>query len=372
MINTLHSNLQPTRQSADTLLQGTASNNSQGKAQSTLLEKLANHIPGMAAKDFNHLDRQQFTPEKVAERISTFVARGLEAARQNGRSEEEIQQLYNAAVKGVEKGIAEAREILDGLGVLSGQIATDVDQTETLTHKKLGELNPARHTAVANYSQLLGAARYQQAESLSLTVQTQDGDKVSINFSHSSRLETVRGQEHTPRYSAEVFDISRSESSQYHFSIDGNLDNQEIDALQSLINDMADLSNEFFNGDLQSAFEMASQYDMDNSQLAAMSLRLTQTTQSAAASQYQRVEQLDQPPSAKKLGHLLQDISTAAQRPELGFLENAQDLGQQLLDNLTRQDIRYSAAEPEKQARYDQHLNMLTQLLASQQTTTGT
>ena len=101
-------------------------------ANQVLLGKLADKIPGMSAEKLSGLEAEDFTPDKVAGRISDFVAQGLEAARSRGASEERLTEMYNAAVKGVEKGFAEAREILDELDMLNGGIAAQIDETEQL------------------------------------------------------------------------------------------------------------------------------------------------------------------------------------------------------------------------------------------------
>lgn len=75
----------------------------QAASEDTVLNRLAENIPGMSAGDLKSLDSDDFSPEKVANRIGDFVAQGLEAARRSGRSEEDIQNMYNAAVSGVEK-----------------------------------------------------------------------------------------------------------------------------------------------------------------------------------------------------------------------------------------------------------------------------
>jgi hypothetical protein len=374
MIGTLHSHSSLTQQSSQTSFQHATSNGKTQEAasQDTVLNRLASNIPGMSGDDLKTLSTDEFSPEKVASRIGDFVAQGLEAARRNGRSEEDIQKMYNAAVDGVKKGFSEAREILDGLGALSGSIASNIDLTEDKTLDALNAIAPRQKTPEdAQVSRLMAAERYQEAETLSLKVKTQDGDEVTINFAKNSQYESSFGIEKDQQGNTQsLFNISRNESSSYQFSVEGHLDNDEIDALQDLIKDVNEISNEFFDGDVQKAFDMASEFRMDKTELASMNLRLTQSEQHTAVAKYSAVENLDSPGMnpGKRLGHMMHNMNGAADKPELGFIHDASSLSREILSSLVTQDIRYKdSGEPEK-ARYDANLDSMNNLLASQQT----
>ena len=374
MIGTLHSHSALTQQSSQTSFQQATSNGrtQEAASQDTVLNRLASNIPGMSSGDLKTLSTDDFSPEKVASRIGDFVAQGLEAARRSGRSEEDIQKMYNAAVDGVKKGFSEAREILDGLGALSDSIASNIDLTEDKTLDALNAIAPGQQTSEdAQISRLMAAERYQEAETLSLKVTTQDGDEVTINFAKNSQYESSFGIEQDQQGNTQsLFNISRNESSSYQFSVEGDLDNDEIDALQDLIKDVNEISNEFFDGDVQKAFDMASEFRMDKTELASMNLRLTQSEQTTAVAKYSEVENLDNPSMnpEKRLGHMMQNMNGAADKPELGFIHDASSLSREILSSLVTQDIRYKDSDEPERARYDANLDSMNNLLASQQT----
>ena len=72
---------------------------------------------------------EQFTPTRVAERVLGFIEQRLQREAADGADQEKLQGLLQQAREGIEQGFAEARKILDGLGVLQGKIATDIDET---------------------------------------------------------------------------------------------------------------------------------------------------------------------------------------------------------------------------------------------------
>ena len=74
---------------------------------------------------------------------------------------------------------------------------------------------------------------------------------------------------------------------------------QEKAALEKLFTQVQDISSSFYSGDLAGAFDRAMALDMDSSQLASMSLRLTQTSVRQATDTYGSVSsQGGQPASA--------------------------------------------------------------------------
>ncbi len=338
----------------------------QAASEDTVLNRLAENIPGMSAGDLKSLDSDDFSPEKVANRIGDFVAQGLEAARRSGRSEEDIQNMYNAAVSGVEKGFAEARDILDNLGALKGSIAENIDETEKQTFAALDAINPSAQDATnsATISRLTAAERYEQSESLSLKVTTQDGDEVTINFSNQSRYEQSFGVESDCSNTSALFNISRSEASNYQFSVNGDLDNDEIDALQNLIKDVNEIAGEFFDGDIQRAFDIASEYQMDKSELSSMNLQLTQTEQYSSVAKYSQVENQNAvtQDAAKRLGNYAQSFENASAAPTLDFVKEIREFSQTLLESLVTQDARYREADSEQQNRYNSQLDAIAEL----------
>ena len=108
-----------------------------------MLNKLAEKIPGMSSSEMKSLSADQFSPEKVADRIADFVSQGLEQARRDGKSEGELHKLYEQAVKGIEQGFSEAKDILKDMNLLSDDIEATIDTTIDLTMQKIDALNPA-------------------------------------------------------------------------------------------------------------------------------------------------------------------------------------------------------------------------------------
>ncbi len=76
-----------------------------------------------------------YTPEKVADRIVDFATGFFDAYRDaNPDMDDEtaLDRFLELIGKGVDKGFEEARNILDGLTVLEGEVSSNIDQTYSL------------------------------------------------------------------------------------------------------------------------------------------------------------------------------------------------------------------------------------------------
>ncbi|QGU32590.1 DUF5610 domain-containing protein [Thermochromatium tepidum] len=347
--------------------------------QDKALSAIAREIPGMDVAGLKKLDPNEYTPEKVADRITRFVALGLENARARGKSEEEIQSLYESAVRGAEQGFKEAKEILSNLRVLEGKVAEQVEATEKLTFEGLAKLSPALARAepknappTAAISGLAVADRYQKAEDFSLRLKTREGDEVEISFSRNLETQGRFGfSQDGEGNSASVLDISRSESTGYQFSVKGDLSEDELKAIQKLVQDVGRLANDFFGGDVQKAFEQAPDVRFDPSQLASMNLTLSRSESYSAARIYEGTQRLEQPESiqnaGRRLGHMMRELRETAERPELGFLSRPDQTVGQLLKGLVEQDGRFQNADADQQTRYLEYVQRLLGSLTPEQ-----
>ena len=267
-------------------------------AQATLANRLAERLglePGALAGKAN-----DYTPEKVAGRILGFIEQRLQSEQAAGADPSKLQGLLEQARSGVEKGFAEARKILDGMGVLQGKVASDIDDTYQKIQDGFSDLdkrfNPDAalvegSTSIAAYRERFAA----QAETFDMEVTTRDGDRLRISIAQASASWSQSGVLASSNGSgSSVLASSQSGSLQigaWQVSVEGELDDEERAALEKLFGQVQDLSNKFYAGDLSGAFDRAMALDMDSEQLASISLRLTQTTVRQATDAYSAVAQ---------------------------------------------------------------------------------
>lgn len=358
--------------------QSMAARNSAADAQATLANRLAEKLgvpPGSLSGA-----RDDYTPEKVAGRILGFIEQRLQSEAAAGADPTKLDKLLSQARDGVEKGFAEARKILDGMGVLKGQVAGDIDDTYkriqdgfTDLDKRFGSAVPSAGgtVAVAGYSERFSAL----AETFDLSVTTRDGDRLRISvaqasasWSQSSFAAASDGKSTTVAGSSQSGSLRIGG---WQVDVEGELDDDEIKALEKLFGQVQDLSDSFYAGDLAGAFDRAMALDMDGEQLASMSLRLTQTTVRQATDAYGAVA--GQGASAVNAG--LQDYAQGL----LDALRSAEDLAQdaggmlkELLKGGFSLDERFDLPRLEKAESLNRSLlDGLQSLLAGQVGDTG-
>jgi hypothetical protein len=375
MINTFYANTSYVSQRSEiSSFENSNNRNASGTANEALLGRLATNVPELKTGDVADLAANDFSPEKIAERISNFVAQGLQNARNEGRSEAEIQQKYEAAVAGVQKGFDEAREILGNLNFLTDDISSMIDNTEDLTFKALDGINPANSSNTPSISayqtQAAAVERFASAETFSLDLKTQDGDTVKIVFANQSQQSSAfaYSEDDSGNYSA-LYQLSQSQSSSFQFQVQGDLDEGELAAITNLISDVTEISNEFFNGDVQKAFDSASQFQLDKSELSSINLQLTKSQEYSAASSYRTVQNNSASPAAKLGGHFINNFDQAIQQPTLDFLQDIQKVSQKLLDSLVKQDDRYHKADNKQKDIFNDSLDNIKNIIESMQDT---
>jgi hypothetical protein len=267
-------------------------------AQATLANRLAERLglePGALAGKAN-----DFTPDKVAGRILGFIEQRLQSEQAAGADTSRLQKVLEQTRNGVEKGFAEARKILDGMGVLKGKVASDIDDTYQKIQDGFSDLdkrfNPDAalvegSSKVTAYSERFAA----QAETFEMSVTTRDGDRLRISIAQASAFRSQTGVVASSNGTgSSVAASSQSSSLQigaWQVSVEGELDEGERAALEKLFSQVQELSNKFYSGDLSGAFDRAMALEMDGEQLASMSLRLTQTTVRQATDAYSTVAQ---------------------------------------------------------------------------------
>ena len=107
------------------------------------------------------------------------------------------------------------------------------------------------------------------------------------------------------------------QSERFSFSVEGELSQQEIDDIAKFVEGTSGLVDEFFNGDIQSAFEQASEIGLEDSQIAGFALELSRTETVETVQQYQQVSSYNDEqgsgnkPAVKTVSEYLNNLLTS-------------------------------------------------------------
>ena len=236
-------------------------------------------------------NKSAFDFEEVASNVLKFVGGVVRGAAKSGADEAQLTDLIGQARSGVAKGIALAEkdlagfmnpEITDGIRNSKEAIGEGIDNIE----KEV--LSPFRGTMEVGASL---SAQYAQSQSGGLKITTKDGDEVEINFGQSRQYQysaseritssaNSNGDANAPAAPQSDVVAQRSLNVQFSeyrgisFSVQGELDDDELGAISDLVKQITDVSKSFFKGDLDTALDKALELGYDEKELAGFALKL--------------------------------------------------------------------------------------------------
>jgi hypothetical protein len=244
-----------------------------------------------AEQDAFAKNSEPMTATKAANTILGFIERRLQMDVADGATQEQLQTRLDAGLEGFKKGFAEAEEKLKALSMLSPEVASDIGDTykqvmtglDVLRAKFIEDTSPkASEAAVApevvrpaqinNIAIQEGLYEYAEARDFRFELTTQEGDKVSIRASSSLGISVSAGRDAKGLYG----NASQSSASSFELSIEGDLNESELKAINQLLGRVDKLAGQFYAGNLDKVFDKALNLGYDDQQIASYSLNLSQ------------------------------------------------------------------------------------------------
>lgn len=300
------------------------------KVQRILNQTLSEHLGFTARRASLEKLNNDFDANAVANSVLGFVNNRLDHAAAEGKAQDQLQSLREQAKSGVEQGIKEAREALQGMGLLSSSIDEGISQMRA---KIFQGLEAASTVGLAQpRDRLIEADHYVELfndSSFELQVKTQDGDLVTIQIQQQEREEggfSLRKMDDENQFNLQHAKVSQT---QLIHSVEGELDEDELGAINSLVEDIRQLSNDFFDGNVQAAFEQGLSLGYNPEEIAAFSIELYHSVTSLATTRYREISALD-----------------SMVTPKLPGLEQVRDLLEQMNNVLKQADKLFEDARP--------------------------
>ncbi|TDO98744.1 DUF5610 domain-containing protein [Marinomonas balearica] len=252
-----------------------------------------------------------FSPEAVSNRILGFVGGYMEKLKSEGVEDERLKSVLEQAENAIAKGMEDAMGKLEDLGWLTQDVQANIDETDSLLDEGLNALRdtyfgaPAENDdatlldssidaqsassinpqAEINRISRNFAESYSRTQSSEIEIKTAEGDTVKLNL--YALQAAAQGENY--EVSEDGLNFQRYESStsgfKFEFAVDGDLNEEEQEAINDLVNSLGDIADNFFDGDLSSAFDKALEVGFDTEQLSgfSMNLKMTQTYRAAQA-----------------------------------------------------------------------------------------
>lgn len=204
-------------------------------------------------------------------------------------------------------------------------------------------------------------ASYSYSETMSLTLKTQEGDTIKVDFrqlyAEYQAYTSEMYAENSPsgaRYfeSTEQMEATHFEE-QFGFSVEGDINDDELKAIFSVFEQVDELANNFFDGNIEKALQQAVEMDIDFSQLQSVDLNLQQTETYQQVATYENFEQTALPaepqefikPSIADLPPYLQQLQGLLDELDKQF-EDAQGVLNEFISSVTMSKFPDQGKDP--------------------------
>ena len=280
-------------------------------------------VDGKQIKDTSQSDEENesaglFDFEKVARNVLGFVSGVIRGAAEGGADDDKLNSLFSQAREGVSKGFAMAEKELAGF--MNEEIEEGISNSRKLIDNGINELEDDifnRNTAQGVSE--INALSSTDAKSGSLLIRTKDGDEVTLSFEHASKLNVaINESTDAVSSSSENSDPSATQSLYYEhyqkngiqFSLEGDIDEDEMNAIANLVGQVQDLADTFYQGDLDQAFEQALSLGFDEKELVGYALQLNRTTQVDVVKTYENIQHYSEQADAEnQYGNVVSPIA---------------------------------------------------------------
>lgn len=317
-----------------------------------------NQKPDFSEKKSKESENSLFDFNEVAKNVLNFVGGAITNAKNKGASEEELNDLFKQASSGVLKGIKLAEkdlagflneEIEKGISDSKNLIQQGI---ENLKQKIFNPSGIEGEKTQQSQSVENTNVSYAKLETGELSIRTKEGDQVNIRFEDLQAFElnqqeikqlatqpkersepvtepkvvktddhattdaaaetvpqAVNAEAETAEPAVEVAQSTEAaqpveaqskenaifyQDQSLSFSVKGELDDDELKAIGKLVSEANDLADEFFNGDIETAFNQALELGFDEQELTGFALQLTKVENTQVIKAYETVSHFDE------------------------------------------------------------------------------
>ena len=256
-------------------------------------------------------DKPLFDFDAIVKNVLEFVTGAVKKAQANGADDEKLKGMLGDARKGVQIGIDDAYEELKGTGVLNDEIEEGIEKSKAGIFSGLDEFeenlfNPKPESVSVSQAQYLSLSN--NAE---YNFTTAEGDEVTISFADAFKQQSASSYQRNGQNEGYASESSQSRELSFTMSVNGDLNEDEQQAINELMEDLQGVSQTFFSGSFEQAFEQAQELNLGNEQLVAFSMDLKQTKTFAAIKGYEENKPAPEKKVAEQIAPFNDDLKEA-------------------------------------------------------------
>ncbi|MFY8329080.1 DUF5610 domain-containing protein [Pseudoalteromonas sp. ZZD1] len=265
-------------------------------------------------------DKPLFDFEEIVKNVLDFVTGAVKKAQADGADDDKLKGMLSDARKGVQIGIDDAYAELKDTGVLNDDIEQGIEKSKEGIFNGLDEFeddlfNPQPDSVSVSQAQYLSLSNNAQ-----YNFTTAEGDEVSISFADAFTQQSASSYQRSGDSEGFASESSQSRELSFSMSVNGDLNEDEQEAINALMEDLQSVSKTFFGGDLDEAFEQAQELSLGSEQLVAFSMDLKQTKTFASIKGYEENKPAPEKEVANKVAPFNDDLrETFNKANELGL-----------------------------------------------------
>jgi hypothetical protein len=282
-----------------------------------------------------------FDFDTVINNVLDFVKGSISKAKADGRDDKAIQDMLNATRKGVQMGIDDATSELKAAGLFNQDIEEGIEKSKEGIFKGLDDFEDELFNPKPDFMQVSASQYASLSNQAEYSFTTAEGDEVTISLSDArSKGQAASYAQNGDNYGLAVSEQSSEEVS-FSISVNGELNKEEQKAINEMMQDIRNVSDAFFSGEYDDAFEKASALNIGSDQITNFTMDLRQKKTTAAIAQYQQanpIKELEQAfqPLDKQLENIHSEgkaIGVEQQLPDImAWMNGGQERMAQLLD----------------------------------------
>jgi len=183
----------------------------------------------------------------------------------------------------INDGFEESKNAIQQQGAFTSDLSKAFNKLQNRLDKLLDKLAKLETSTSAQYQE------FSQSSDTSIQIKTKDGDLVNINVSKNSHENYFSGSVIDNMFAANAHSYNSINSSELTYSVQGELDEDELDAIDKLVAGIRDSVHKFNKDDMESALASVKNIEFNNEELEAFSFSSKTTTELKAVNLYQQL-----------------------------------------------------------------------------------
>lgn len=239
------------------------------------------------------------SPLDIAKKILDHVHRSVNQAFQQGGQTSAL-QMFERANQGLADGFGQLNNERAGYQRFPGHhMPAHLQEVNQHLQGGMHELGNRHgfpdHPPSTSFVEQSQMTKVHQQQTIGLQIQTKDGDTITVNVSKKQGIETSQYQYSDPHQSVIKSSVSQYQQSGIEYRVEGDLSEDEQEAIDVLINNVGKLAKEYFDGDLEAAYQKSQSLGFDTEQISNFSANFSQRESRQQIATYKSIEQIRPP-----------------------------------------------------------------------------